>query len=99
MAAPSVVTKNESAPLSDISMRSFKINSLRNLNVANQCVNPDLIITNTNIDISSSTHRLVGECLDVALSDRRRQAETRSGNSVGKFRILNFETHLTSQQQ
>lgn len=74
MAASNVVIKNESAPLSANSVRSFKIKSLRNLNVANQCVKPDLIMTKTNIDISSSTHRFFGACLDVALSDRRRHA-------------------------
>lgn len=75
MAASNVVIKNESAPLSDNSVRSFRIKSLRNLKVANQCVRPDLMMTKTKIDISSSTQRFFGECLDVALSDRRRHAE------------------------
>ncbi len=49
----------------------------RNVKVANQWVNPDLMMTNTKIDISSSMQRFFGECLDVALSARRRQATNR----------------------
>lgn len=82
--ASSVVIRNESAPLSARPVRSFRIKCFRKVNVANQCVKPDLMMTKTSIDISSSRQRVFGEWLDVALSARRRHA----GNMMKKVLLL-----------